>query len=126
MLPLFCAPLLQLKSTQICRKKAVVIAEEHFSDTVVAETAPLATPSSLALIMYTLGSTGVSKGVMLEHGALSTSIHHLSEAFALKPGTRHMQFSSLVYDVSVADIFIALISGAYICVPTEDGRRNRL
>ncbi|CAO1603670.1 hypothetical protein XANCAGTX0491_007250 [Xanthoria calcicola] len=37
-----------------------------------------------------------------------------------------MQFSSLVYDVSVADIFIALISGACICVPTEDGRRNRL
>ena len=107
-------------------QKAVIIAEEHFGDTVVPETAPLATPSSLALIMYTSGSTGVPKGVMLEHGALSTSLHHLSEAFALRPGTRHMQFSSLVYDVSVADIFIALISGACICVPTEDGRRNRL
>lgn len=56
-------------------QKAVIIAEEPFGDTVVAETAPLATPSSLALIMYTLGSTGVPKGVMLEHGALSTSIY---------------------------------------------------
>ena len=34
-------------------QKAVIIAEGHFGETVVAETAPLATPLSLALIIYT-------------------------------------------------------------------------
>ena len=97
-----------------------------YSSTIVTQLAMPVDPSSLALIMYTSGSTGVPKGVMLEHGALSTSLQHLSNTFALRPGTRHMQFSSLVYDVSIADIFIPLISGACICVPTEDGRRNRL
>ncbi|KAI4117411.1 MAG: hypothetical protein LQ345_002352 [Seirophora villosa] len=107
-------------------QKATIVTEGCWNSTVAAKMGTLIDPSSLALIMYTSGSTGVPKGVMLEHGALSTSLHHLSRVFALRPGARHMQFSSLVYDVSVADIFIALISGACICVPTEDSRRNRL
>jgi non-ribosomal peptide synthetase component F len=85
-----------------------------------------AAPSNLALVIYTSGSTGVPKGVMLEHRALSTSLTHLARVFALEPGSRHLQFSSFVYDVSVADILIPLLSGACICVPTEYNRLNRL
>lgn len=85
-----------------------------------------ATPSNLAYVMYTSGNTSVPKGVMLEHRALSTSLTHLAGRFALSPGTRHLQFSSFVYDVSVADIFIPMLSGACICVPTEHSRLNRL
>ncbi|KAL8998121.1 MAG: hypothetical protein Q9169_002742 [Polycauliona sp. 2 TL-2023] len=122
---ILCSPATAEQYTDLSQE-LVLIDEECFGNEIGLETAPLAVPSSLALIMYTSGSTGMPKGVMLEHGALSTSLHHLAEAFALRPGTRHMQFSSLVYDVSVSDIFIPLMSGACVCVPTEDARRNRL
>lgn len=87
---------------------------------------PRASLSDLAVLMYTSGSTGMPKGVMLEHRALSTSLTHLARCFALQPGDRHLQFSSFVYDVSISDIFIPLLSGVCICVPTDDERLNRL
>lgn len=111
-------------------QKVVEITESCWTDVAktssVDDDTTLTVPSNLAFVMYTSGSTGTPKGVMLEHGALSTSLTHLTRVFALEPGTRHLQFSSFVYDVSVADIFIPLLSGACICVPTEHNRLNRL
>lgn len=87
---------------------------------------PQASPSDLAVLIYTSGSTGIPKGVMLEHRALSTSLSHLARSFSLQAGDRHLQFSYFVYDVSISDIFIPLLSGVCICVPTDDERLNRL
>ncbi|XP_044723972.1 AMP-binding enzyme domain-containing protein [Hirsutella rhossiliensis] len=125
-----CSPAIADGYTSL-RQQLIPLHDSHWKDQELqvlasAEWAPRGSPSDLAVLMYTSGSTGVPKGVMLEHGALSTSLMHLARAFALQPGYHHLQFSSFVYDVSIADIFIPLLSGACICVPTEDDRLNRL
>ncbi|KAL8660627.1 MAG: hypothetical protein Q9202_006372 [Teloschistes flavicans] len=106
--------------------KVIEIREDSWQHSIAAAAENSVCATDLALIMYTSGSTGRPKGVMLEHGALSTSLTHLAKAFGLKRGMRHLQFSSFVYDVSIADIFIPPMTGARICIPTEESRRNRL
>ena len=58
--------------------KTVVISEDLWKDQAsclnISESVAEMAPSNLAVVMYTSGSTGVPKGVMLEHRALSTSL----------------------------------------------------
>ena len=111
-------------------QKLVLLREENCytssTDSLATTIQVSVVPSDLAVVMYTSGSSGSPKGVMLDHRALSTSLTHLTRTFALKRGGRHLQFSSFVYDVSIADIFIPLSSGACICLPTEHHRLNCL
>lgn len=69
-------------------------------------------PRNLAYVIYTSGSTGQPKGTLLQHrGAVNMALA-LGEHFRLKPGKSILQFSSLGFDASVAEIFGALINGA--------------
>ncbi|MAB00709.1 MAG: hypothetical protein CMN86_20760 [Stappia sp.] len=71
-------------------------------------------PRQLAYVIYTSGSTGRPKGVMIEHRSVINLIAGTVEALGLGPGARILQFSSFGFDVSVREIFEALLSGGEI------------
>ncbi|KGO77171.1 AMP-dependent synthetase/ligase [Penicillium italicum] len=79
-----------------------------------------------AFIMFTSGSTGNPKGIVMPHRALSSSIYHNSDALNFHPGTRALHFSSYAFDVSIYEIFTTLAAGGAICVPSEFERKNCL
>ncbi|KAK3807015.1 MAG: amino acid adenylation domain protein, partial [Benniella sp.] len=70
------------------------------------------TSRHLAYIMYTSGSTGQPKGVMIEHQGVVNYITSRIDAFNLDTDSRVLQFASLSFDMSLIDIFTALYSGA--------------
>lgn len=88
---------------------------------------PRVNHQSAAYINYTSGSTGVPKGVVLEHGAISTAIRshgsHTS-SLDLSPATRHLQFAAHTFDIVIRDIFSTLAHGGCVCVPSEAERMD--
>lgn len=74
------------------------------------------TPHNLAYIIYTSGSTGKPKGTMLTHHGLCNLSAVQRQAFGQKVGSRVVQFSNQSFDASVWEIFMALLSGATLCL----------
>ncbi|HWW73634.1 MAG TPA: amino acid adenylation domain-containing protein, partial [Duganella sp.] len=76
-------------------------------------------PSHLAYVIYTSGSTGMPKGVMVEHRQLWHQAAVLNEVYGFTPADRVLQFCALTFDVSVEEIFSALLHGATLVLRTD-------
>ncbi|MGX1543856.1 non-ribosomal peptide synthetase [Streptomyces adustus] len=84
---------------------------------------PLAArPGDVAYVIYTSGSTGKPKGVLLEHRGVVNFIDSTRELFELTAADRMLGFASATFDVSVFETFSALLTGARLCVATDDER----
>ncbi|RDW76857.1 uncharacterized protein DSM5745_06849 [Aspergillus mulundensis] len=79
-----------------------------------------------AFIMFTSGTTGQPKGIILEHTNLRTSILHHSRPCNIDRNTRCLHFCSYAFDVSLYEIFTVLANGACVCIPSEQDRLNDL
>ncbi len=74
----------------------------------------------LAYVIYTSGSTGRPKGVMVEHRQVHHQVVALQRAYGLQAQDRLLQFASIAFDMSVEEIFPALLSGATLVLRTDE------
>ncbi|MFD3328034.1 amino acid adenylation domain-containing protein [Streptomyces sp. NPDC058701] len=81
-------------------------------------------PHGLAYVLYTSGSTGVPKGVAVEHAALAERVRWMAgpEGYALRPGDRIVQFASIGFDTHAEEIWPALTAGACVVLLPGGGR----
>jgi amino acid adenylation domain-containing protein len=78
----------------------------------------------LAYLVYTSGTTGQPKGVMIEHAGVVNLINSGVERFGMQPGDRVAQNSSAAYDSSVEETWLALASGATVVVLDDEAVRS--
>ncbi|WP_051820092.1 amino acid adenylation domain-containing protein [Streptomyces sp. NRRL S-920] len=81
-------------------------------------------PRRLAYAMYTSGSTGTPRAVLVEHDSTLNFVASLQRLFELTPDDRMLQYASPGFDVSVFEIFCALLSGSSLHMIGDDDRRS--
>ncbi|KAH7329713.1 beta-ketoacyl synthase domain-containing protein [Stachybotrys elegans] len=74
----------------------------------------LARPGTPAIILYTSGSSGIPKGVVLGHDSLKHEFDHCGAVYGLGEDDVVLQQSAWSFDLSITQIFLALGSGAQL------------
>jgi amino acid adenylation domain-containing protein len=74
------------------------------------------TPNNLACAIYTSSSTEMPKGVMVEHCGLVNLTEMGTCTLNVNPHSRILQLASFSSGISLWDTFMALTSGATLCV----------
>jgi amino acid adenylation domain-containing protein len=69
-------------------------------------------PRNLAYVLFTSGSTGVPKGVMIEHRSIVNQLVWRIESFGLTAADRLLQKTPLGFPLSLWELFCPLLTGA--------------
>lgn len=80
---------------------------------------PSVDPNAIAYLLFTSGSTGVPKGVMVAHRNVTAYVDYIVGRYEITEQDRFSQMFDMTFDLSVADMFCAWERGACVCCPSQ-------
>lgn len=76
-------------------------------------------PNGIAYLLFTSGSTGQPKGVMVAHRNVTHFVDAMVARYEVTEQDRFSQTFDLTFDLSAFDMFVCWERGACLCAPTQ-------
>jgi amino acid adenylation domain-containing protein len=76
--------------------------------------------NNVCYVTFTSDSTGIPKGLVVEHKSITSSAAAICEELHITPTSRVFQFCSFPFDVAFGKTLATLIRGATIYVPSDE------
>ena len=80
--------------------------------------------SDLAYILFTSGSSGSPKGVMVSRHGLLSMIESMAIRFGIKGNERFSAYCDFNFDVSIAEIFLPILTASTLYIANEAQRHD--
>ena len=76
------------------------------------------TPDGVAYVLYTSGTSGKPKGVVVENHSVVNYSEAFEAEFKTGPGDVMLQYSVCSFDIFVEEVYTTILNGAAICIPS--------
>lgn len=76
-------------------------------------------PDRVAYILYTSGTSGRPKGVVVENHSVVNYAEAFEREFHVGPGDVMLQYSICSFDIFVEEVFTTLLNGAALAIPSK-------
>lgn len=86
---------------------------------------PISSPlASIIYVIFTSGTTGVPKGVVISQQSLLNTVLAINEKFKIGENDRVFALSDLSFDLAMYDVFGTLLAGACLVFPDQEAIRE--
>lgn len=90
----------------------------------LAECTPVQHPEAPAYVLYTSGTTGTPKGVVVTNHNVCHYARAFEHEFHVGPGDMTLQYSVCSFDIFVEEVFATLLNGGALCIPSAKLKEN--